>query len=145
MIQAQKTKDTLAIAPVAMTNSQTASATYDLLGMDYATIRVALSSEINTNAVGPTLSVSAADTSNSTAFATVTADRAAEDITAAKEVVYQIDTKTKARYLKLSISSGTTTNDNVTASAIITASRKAASPASTSDMVASGSVVVQVS
>jgi hypothetical protein len=144
MNQAQAMKDTLLIAPIAKTNSATASATYDLLGCDYATIRVALASEINTSAVGPTLSVSAADTSNATNFVTLTADRTNEDLVAAKEVVYHIDTKTAKRYLKLSVTTGTTTNDDITVGAIVTASRLAASPASTSDMVASGSVVVLV-
>jgi len=142
MIQAQRNKDTLVIAPVAMTNSQTASATYDLLGSDYATIRIPLSSAINTNAVGPTLAVSAADTSNSTAFVTMVATRTAESIVAAKEVVYHLDTKTAKRYMKLSISSGTTTNDNVTCAAIVTASRREQEPASTTDMVAVGAVVI---
>jgi hypothetical protein len=144
MIQAQNGKDTLLIAPIAKTNSATASATYDLLGCDYATIRVSLSSEINTNAVGPAISLSEADTSNSTAFATVTADRAAEDITAAKEIVYHVDCKTRKRYLKLSVTTDTTTNDNVTVAATVTATRKEKLPASTSDMVASGSVAVLV-
>ncbi len=144
MIQAQNGKDVLLIAPVAKTNSATASGTCDTLGCDYATIRVALSSEINTNAVGPTLSLAEADTSNSTAFATVVADRVAEDITAAKEVVYQVDTRLRKRYLKLSVTTGTTTNDNVTVSAVATLSRLEALPATTTDQVASGSVVVTV-
>jgi len=144
MIKAQATKDTLLIAPVAKTNSSTASATFDTLGMDYATIRIALSSEINTNAVGPAISLLEADTSNATNFATITADRAAEDITAAKEVVYHVDTRSRMRYLKLQINPNTTTNDNVTLAAIVTSSRLGQSPASTSDMVASGSVAVIV-
>ena len=144
MVNAQRTKDTLLIAPIAKTNSSTASATYDTLGMDYATIRIALASAINTNAVGPAIALSEADTSNATNFATITATRSAEDITAAKEVVYHVDTKSRKRYLKLQVNSVTTTNDNVTLSAIVTASRLEQGPASTSDMVASGSVVVLV-
>lgn len=144
MITAQNAKDTLLLAPQALTNSATASATYDLLGMDYATIRVGLASAINTNAVGPTISVQTAETSNATNFATVVANRTAEDITSAKEVLYHIDTKTSKRFLKLSVTTATTTNDNVTCSAIVTASRLASDPASTSDMVASGSVAVIV-
>ena len=143
MIQAQKSLSTLLIAPIAKTSSATASATYDLLGCDYATIRVAMSSEINTNAVGPTLVLSDCDTSNGT-FATVTASRAAEDLTAAKEVVYQVDTRTRKRYLKLAVTTATATNDDVTVAAIVEASRLEQAPASTSNMVASGSVVVQV-
>jgi len=144
MQEAQRAKSALIIAPVAKTNSSTASATYDLLGADYATIRIALSSAINTDAVGPTITISEADTSNSTAFATISAARTAEAITAAKEVVYHIDTRLRKRYLKLAVNPGTTTNDNVTVAAIGVLTRKEQLPASTSDMVASGSVVVIV-
>jgi len=144
MIHAQNTKSTLLIAPQAKTNSATASATYDTLGCDYATIVVNLASEINTNAVGPTLSLSEAETSNATNFATVTANRTAEDITAAKQVIYQVDCRSRKRYLKLAVTTETTTNDNITVSASAIASRLEQSPASTSDQVASGSVVVVV-
>lgn len=134
MIQVQSMTDTLLIAPISSTAA--ASATYDLLGIDYATIRIPFASEVNTSAVTPTISLTEADTSNATNFATITADRATEDITAAKELVYHVDCRSRKRYLKLTITPGTTTNDTAVLAAIVTASRKDQAPSSTTGMVA---------
>ncbi len=131
-------KDVLLIAPVSKTAAATASATIDCKGADYATIRVALSTGVNTNAVGPTLSLLDCDTSNGT-FATVTADRTAEDNSPAKVVTYGIDLKAKKRYLKLSVTSATATNDTVVVSAVATLSRKDVGPTGTTG---AGDVVV---
>lgn len=131
-------QDALLIAPQAMTNSATVTANFDIKGKgSYATIRIALASEINTNAVGPTISLLESDDTVVTNFATITADRVAEDITNAKGVNYHVDLRGRKRYLRLSVSTGTTTNDNVTVSATGTISHMGVGPASTSDMVAS--------
>jgi hypothetical protein len=133
--------DSLLVAPQAMTNSATVTANLDCAGAAYATIRIALASEINTNAVGPTLSLLESDDTVVTNFATVTADRSSEDITAAKEVTYGVDLRGRKRYLRLSVTTGTTTNDNVTFAAISTLSRKTEGPAGTTG---AGDVVVYV-
>jgi len=133
--------DSLLIAPQAMTNSATVTANLDCTGAAYATVRIALASEINTNAIGPTLSLLESDDTVVTNFATVTADRTAEDITSAKEVTYGIDMRGRKKYLRLSISTETTTNDNVTCAAIATLSRQTERPAGTTD---AGDVVVHV-
>lgn len=133
-INAQKGQDTLLIAPRAMTNTATASANFDTIGAEYATIRIALSSEVNTNAIGPVISLLTDDTTVVTNFATITADRTAEDITNAKHVTYHVDLKQQQRYLRLTIDTGTTTNDDVTVSAVGTLTRMHQEPASTTDM-----------
>jgi hypothetical protein len=61
MLPERQVTDSLLIAPQAMTNSATVTANIDTIGSSYATIRVALASEINTNAVGPTLSLLQSD------------------------------------------------------------------------------------
>lgn len=133
------------IAPQAMTNSATVTANFDTKGKgSYATIVVNLASEINTNAVGPTLSLLESDDTVVTNFATVTADRSAEDITNAKAVVYHVDLRGRKRYLRLSVSTATTTNDNVTVSATGHIAHKGLGPASTTDMIESGGAVVVV-
>ncbi len=142
MIEATKGKDSLLIAPQAMTNSATVTANLDTLGADFATIRIGFASEINTNAVGPTLSLLTSDDTEVTNFATITADRSAEAIVSAKPVVYHVDMLTHKRYLRLSVTTATTTNDNVTFGAIASLTRTGEKPASTADMVASGGVVV---
>jgi len=129
------------LAPQAMTNSATVTANLDCLSADYATIVVALASEINTNAVGPTISLLTSDDTVVTNFATITADRAAEDITTAQPVEYGVDMRGQKRYLRLSISSDTTTNDDLTVEATAFLNRKDIGPAGTTD---AGGVTVYV-
>lgn len=140
-IHDRNVQDSLVIAPQAMTNSATVTANLDCAGADYATIRIALASEINTNAVGPTLSLLSSDDTVVTNFATIVADRTAEDITAAKEVTYGVDLRGKKRYLRMSISTATATNDDVTVAAIGTLSRMDEQPSGTTS---AGDVVVYV-
>lgn len=132
------------INPQSMTNSATVTANLDTLGSDYATIRVAFKSEINTNAVGPTLSLLESDDTVATNFATITADRTSETITNHKGVVYHVDLRGRKRYLRLSVTTATTTNDNVTFAAIASLTRLEESPGSTSDMVATTNDAVVV-
>jgi len=91
MIHDRNNKFSVMIPSQGMTNSATVTANLDTAGADYATIVVNLASEINTNAIGPTLSLLEDDTTVATNFATIVADRSAEDITAAKTVVYGVD------------------------------------------------------
>ena len=133
-IAAQAGQDKLLIAPQAMTNSATVTANFDTQLGNYATIRITLASEINTNAVGPTISLLSSDDTVVTNFATITADRTAEDITAAKHVTYHVDMRGGKRYLRLSVTTATTTNDDVTVSAVGTLSRMGNEPASTTDL-----------
>lgn len=121
MLNQRLVNDSLLIAPQAMTNSATTTANFDTKGADYATLRVALASEINTNAVGPTLVLSHSDDTVVTNFATLSS-RSAEDITAAKTIHYGVDLRGKKRYLRLAVTTATATNDNVTVSCIGTLS-----------------------
>ena len=123
-LQPRLDADSVVIAPQAMTNSATVTANLDTLGASYATIRVALASEINTNAAGPTLSLLESDDTVVTNFATITANRTAEDITDAASVSYGVDLRGRKRYLRLSVTTATTTNDNVTLSAVGTLGRQ---------------------
>lgn len=121
MIKERLVNDSLLIAPKAQTNSATTTANLDTVGAGYATIRVAFASELNTNAVGPTLVLSHSDDTVVTNFATLDTQTAI-DLTAAKEVLYGVDLKGKKRYLRLAVTTATATNDNLTFSAIATLS-----------------------
>lgn len=129
-------EDRLLVAPQSMTNSATVTANLDTRGAAYATIRIAFASEINTNALGPTISLLHSDDTVVTNFATVVADRTAEAFVTAKALIYHVDMKGLKRYLRLSMTTETTTNDNVTFGVISTLTRLGDKPASTSDMVA---------
>lgn len=136
MISALNSKDTVLVSPTAMTNTQTVTANLDCKGADFATIRLALAARLNTNAVAPTISLKESDDTVVTKFTTVTADRT-ESLANAHELVYHVDVKARKRYLRLSVTTATATNDNVTFSAIATLSRLERALASTSDMVGS--------
>ena len=133
--------DSVLIASQAMTNSATVTANLDTAGSAYADIIINLASEINTNAVGPTLSLLESDDTAVSNFATVTANLAAVAIVTAQSATYGVDLRGRKRYLRLSVTTGTTTNDDVTVGAIARLSRKAIGPATTAS---SGDVVTYV-
>ena len=142
MIHDRNVTDSILIAPQAMTNSATVTANLDRKGAAYATVRIAFASELNTNAVGPTLSLLESDDTVVTNFATVTANRTGEDLTSAKNVIYGVDLRGRKRYLRLSVTTATaSTNEDITVSALATLSRKTEGPAGTTD---AGDVVVHV-
>jgi hypothetical protein len=130
MLQERAINDSLLISPRSMTNSATTTANLDTKGANYATIRVAFASELNTNAVGPTLVLSESDDTVVTNFSTLST-RSAEDLTAASELHYGVDLRGRKRYLRLAVTTATTTNDNVTLSAIATLSDLQNAPSGT--------------
>ena len=141
MIHKLKMSDNLLLA-TSMTNSATQTANLDCMGADWATILIPFAVELNTNGVGPTLSLLESDDTVATNFATITANRTAEDLAAKKLVKYEVDLRARKRYLRLSVTTATATNDNVTFVAVGTLSRLGDAPSSTSDMVASTNDVV---
>lgn len=134
MNEAKAGKDTVLLSPHAMTNSATVTANLDCKGAGHATLRLLFAAELNTNAVGPTLSVLDSNDTVVSNFATVTANRTNEDLTAAKEVRYEIDLRKRKRYLRLSVTTGTATNDNVTVACIATLTRNQEDPNTDAEM-----------
>jgi hypothetical protein len=146
MNSAQAVKEHLLLASASQTNSATRTANLDCKGAAYATIRMNFASELNTNAVGPTISLLESDDTTATNFATFSSDfeRTNEDLTAAKQIVYRTDLRGRKRYLRLSVTTPTATNDNVTMGAVATLSRKSIEPALEADQaVSTATVVVQ--
>lgn len=133
----QSIKSDVLIAPVAKTNTATASASLDTVTTrgkaNYVRILINLASEINTNAVGPTISLLHSDDTVVTNHATVVANRTAEDITGAKSVAYFVDLRGLKRYLRLTVTTATATNDDITVAATYDM-LLAQESASTSDM-----------
>ncbi len=144
MIHVQAMKPTILIGSQGMTNSATVTANFDTIDGttgtkgDYATILLNLGSEINTNAIGPTLSILESDDTVVTNFATITADRSAEDITGAVPGIYNIDLRGRKRYLRLSVTTETTTNDNVEVGAVGLLSRNKQDPSSATEAAGGG-------
>ena len=121
MISERLINDTLLISPRALTNNATVTANMDTKGGNYATIRVCMGSEVNTNAVGPTLVLSESDDTVVSNFATLDTE-ATVDLTAAREVLFGVDLRGRKRYLRIAVSTATATNDNVTVAAVATLS-----------------------
>lgn len=128
----------LLIAPRAVTAAATASASLDTVTTrgkaSWAVLNIAFASEVNTSAVGATLSLLHSDDTVVTNHATMIANRTDEDCVAAKLHSYHIDLRGKKRYIRLTITSAThTTNDVNTISADYEL-LLGQEPASTSDM-----------
>ena len=142
MIHALNLTDNLLLS-TAMTNSATQTANLDCLGADWATIKLCITATTSgTNFTGPTISLLESHDTVVTNFVTVTANRTAETSPSRKLVKYERDLRAGKRYLRLSVTTATTTHDNIVISAIGTTYRLAAAPASTSGMVASTNDVV---
>lgn len=109
---------------------------------NWATIRLYFRAEVNTSAVGPVISILESNDTVVTNFATIVADRTNEDLTAARLVRYEVDMRKRKRYLRVSLTPGTnSTNDLVTYTVLGTLSRVAQEPA---NETAQAEVVVAV-
>lgn len=133
MIRERLVNDSLLIAPKAQTSSATTTANLDTKGASYATIRVAFASELNTNAVGPTLVLSHSDDTVVTNFATLETVSAV-DLLAAENVHLGVDLRGKKRYLRLAVTTATATNDNITFAAMASLSKLENSPNGTTSV-----------
>lgn len=144
MIPALATKVSVLLNAATQSAGATRSANVDCLGADFATIVIPLGIEVNTNGVGPTITLKEGDTTSSFATWSSSFTLAAHGIETAHQVVLHVDTKARKRYLNLDITSGTTTNDHVTAAAVAILSRREASPAGTAGLIGSTNDTVVV-
>lgn len=144
MIPALRQKMNVLLNCASQSAGATRSATLDTLGADHATITIPMAIEVNTNAIGPTIVVSEGDTTSSFATWSSSCTITAHDISTAHQLRIDVDTKARKRYLKLAITSETTTNDHVTSAAIAILSRRSSAAAGTAGLLGStnDSVVV---
>jgi hypothetical protein len=122
-----------------MTNSATQTANLDTQGADYATLIMSFAKEKNTNGTAPTVSLLESDDTVVTNFATFDSNFELSgatfvDLTAAAVASYYIDLKGRKRYLRLSITTGGTSDDDIECHAVGYLTRKGIAPTSTSDM-----------
>lgn len=142
MQQMRSVKTALICSAHNQTNTATTTGNFDTIGGDHADILIGFAAELNTNGVGPTISILSSDDTVVTNFVTVVANRTAEDLATAKLVRYSVDTKTAKRYLRVSVTTATATNDNMSFAAIGVLSRLGLRPANTTDEGATVHVVV---
>ncbi len=123
---------------VASNGSVTALIDWGNKSAGYATIRVNIASELNTNADPPVLTLAEADVTAATSFATLTAT-SSPDNTNPFQQVYHVDLRGRKRYGKLTVAAaGNDTNDELTISANATLYHMRVGPNSTTDMIATG-------
>jgi len=114
----QNAVDSVLITPTAGATTAL-TARLDCLDAHYATVRVALGAELNTNATGVIVSLLESDDTVVTNFATFDADfTRTVDNTAAAVATSHVDLKGRKRYLRLTVTPDTTTNGTVTIAAV---------------------------
>lgn len=130
---AQRGVDTVVIATQLITDGATVTGNWDTRGGAHATVRIPFSIEESTYAADTTVSLLESDDTVASNFATITADQSV-DLTAAKEVRYEVDLRGRKRYLRLSVTAGSETGGEIMCGAIGTLTRYKSGPSSTTDM-----------
>lgn len=116
--------DSVLISPVAIATT-VRTANLDCAGANYATIRVHVGIELNTNSTNVALAVLESDDTNASNFATFDSSMSATiDNTAGTLATRHIDLDGRKRYLRVSLTPDTTTNGTVTISATGTLYKK---------------------
>lgn len=146
MVPALNAKLAVLLAPASQTAAATRSAVCDTLGADFATIKVNCAAEVNTSAVGPTIALTESDTTDASNYGTWSSSASRnEDLAAAHQVTFHIDTRSRKRYIKLLITAAThTTNDIVTCAADALLTRREQVAAGTAAMLGSTNDAVVV-
>lgn len=112
--------DETLLAPVAAATTER-TAQLDCQDAHYATIRVGLGAEANTNSTNVAITLSEADDTNSTSFATFDADfNRTVDNTSGVVATSHIDLEGRKRYIEVKVTPDTTTNGAVISSAYAT-------------------------
>lgn len=111
---AQLGTDSVLFTPTAAATTAR-TAVLDCQGATYATIRVMLGVEVNTNATNVAISLAEADVDAATNYATFNAtSNRTVDNTAATIATTHVDLEGRKRYLKITVTPDTTTNGAVT-------------------------------
>ena len=115
---AQLATDSLLLTPAAAaTTARTAN--LDCQGANYATIRVALGAELNTNSTNVAVQLLESDDTTASNFATFNASyNRTVDNTTATVATFPVDLEGRKRYLRVSVTPDTTTNGPVTTAAV---------------------------
>ena len=115
---AQLATDSVLLAPAAAaTTARTAN--LDCQGANYATIRLNVSAEVNTNSTNVAVQLLESDDTTATNFATFNATyNRTVDNTAATVATFHVDLEGRKRYLRLAVTPDTTTNGAVMTSAV---------------------------
>lgn len=115
---AQLATDSVLLAPSASAATTARTANLDCQGANYATIRLTLGAELNTNSTNVAVQLLESDDTTATNFATFNASfNRTVDNTAATIATFHVDLEGRKRYLRLAVTPDTTTNGVVVSSA----------------------------
>lgn len=135
-VHAQNVIDTVLVDNTAMTHGSTHTASFDCAAADYATIRVLLSVlDGGTNGEGPTITLTETDVASVAGSTITTVLTDVASTSAGKEVRYEIDMRSRKRFIQIDITPETNdTNDAFTATVLGGLTRNDATPVSTTAM-----------
>lgn len=138
----QSEKHTVLISPITKTSTSTATANLDCLGFKTANITVAIGTAKNTSGTFPkTIKLSESDDTVVTNFADISGATCNGSLVASGSVRFNVDLRKRKRYIKLTVTPETTTNDDILLYADAVLGRAETLPASTSGM---GDTVVTI-
>lgn len=143
MNQAKRGVDQLLLSMKSVTT--TASAAQDCIGARYATVRIVVGTRLVTNPAACTISLLESDDTVVSNYATIVADRAEVLASVHHEVRYEVDLRSRKRFLKLIVTPGTTaSNDAVVLVALATLTRNESDPSAAAGLVATTNDAVVV-
>ena len=106
--------DSLLLTPLAAATTER-TANLDCAGANYATIRVELGAELNTNSTNVVVALLESNDTTASNFATFTSTyQRTVDNTAATIATFHVDLEGRKRYLRIKVTPDTTTNGPVT-------------------------------
>ena len=147
----QNYKAVLALTPQAVTNGATVSCNIDTIGLgkdsnakaEFADIDIMLGTQVNTNAVAPTVSILECDTTVVTSFVTIQAN-VSPTMTAGGSVRAIVPLAGRKRYLRVTVGVPTATNDNQVV-AVMARLKPDQEPNSTTDLASTNSTAYVIS
>lgn len=129
---AQLATDSVLLAPVTAATTARTSSNLDLQGVNYATIRVVLGAEANTNSTNVAISFKESDDTVATNFATFNATiNRTVDNTAGTVATTHIDAEGRKRYINVTVTPDTTTNGAVLGTVLASAYKDVISESTT--------------
>lgn len=129
---AQLGTDSVLLAPITAATTARTSGNLDCAGANYATLRIILGAEANTNATNVPISLSESDTTAATTFATFNATfNRTVDNAVGTVATCHVDLEGRKRYLHVTVTPDTTTNGAVLSSVLATTYKNVISESAT--------------
>jgi hypothetical protein len=129
---AQLATDSVLLAPSASAATTARTANLDCAGANYASIRLVLGAELNTNSTNVAVQLLESDDTTASNFATFNSTfNRTVDNTAATVATFHVDLEGRKRYLRLAVTPDTTTNGVVVSSAVASVMKEVISESAT--------------